>query len=95
MTLIIAIFIILGVIGNLVTIVTIQSTSKLQTVSNYLLVSICVSDMVSVLLCAPLWLLRSFWNITDWKIGEFMCELVYFKDFIRAMCIKLKYKIQY
>ena len=50
--------------------------SRLQTISNYFICSLCFSDLFSALICSPLWLYRRTWGFNEWMWGDFLCKLL-------------------
>ena len=70
----IGIFLVVGTVGNVLTVATISSTTQLQTISNYFICSLCVSDLFSAIVCSPLWLYRRTWGFSQWNWGIFLCE---------------------
>lgn len=76
-TFFIVIFFIFSFIGNLLTVATIKSNSHLQNISNSFIASLCVSDLISTIICSPLWLYRRTWGYSDWQWSNFLCESFY------------------
>ena len=63
-----------GLLGNILTMVSISSTKNLQTYSNYFIFSLCLSDVISTLFSSPFRLYRVTWGWENWQAGEFLCK---------------------
>ncbi|XP_029459032.1 motilin receptor [Rhinatrema bivittatum] len=65
-----------GVTGNIITILIIRKYKDMRTTTNFYLSSMAVSDMI-ILFCLPFDLYR-LWKAKPWIFGEFMCKFFYF-----------------
>jgi len=88
---VIVIFFFISTVGNVLTVATISSTTQLQTISNYFICSLCISDLCSALLCSPLWLYRRTWGFNNWQWGEFLCKCFAVGIFV-TWCNNLNFK---
>nr|XP_039270397.1 growth hormone secretagogue receptor type 1-like isoform X1 [Styela clava] len=70
---------VIGVIGNLLTIIVISTSRCLSSVFNQFILSLCVSDLLSALI-SPLFLYRRTWGYDDWQIPSFFCKLYWATD---------------
>nr|XP_018668991.2 adenosine receptor A2b-like [Ciona intestinalis]XP_026691640.1 adenosine receptor A2b-like [Ciona intestinalis] len=67
---------IFGIVSNVMTIIVIAKSTKLKSIFNCLILSLCVSDLISALI-SPLFLYRRTWGFEGWKISTAICK-VYF-----------------
>ncbi|MEE6472235.1 hypothetical protein FKM82_009543, partial [Ascaphus truei] len=72
---------VVGIIGNTITILIIRRNKDMKTTTNLYLSSMAVSDMI-ILLCLPFDLYR-IWRFKPWIFGGFMCK---FLNFISEGC---------
>ncbi|CAK8688123.1 unnamed protein product [Clavelina lepadiformis] len=77
----VVIFMVVGSMGNLLTMVVIMTNKNLRTSSNLFIVSLCTSDFISALVCSPLWLYRRTWGFDVWDWGQFWCKFYWVLDF--------------
>ncbi|CAK8683581.1 unnamed protein product [Clavelina lepadiformis] len=63
-----------GVVGNIVTIIVIYRSPKLKSKFNYVIFSICFSDLISAML-SPLFLYRRTWGFLYWNLSDALCKL--------------------
>ncbi|XP_078486565.1 alpha-1B adrenergic receptor-like [Ciona intestinalis] len=73
-------FLVFGSAGSFCTIVVILSNKSLHTIANFFILSLCVSDLTSALVCSPLWLYRRTWGYNRWQWGEFLCKFYWVSD---------------
>ena len=71
---VIALFLVVGTAGSLITAIVIGKTKNCHTKANIFIFSLCVSDLISALICSPLWLYRRTWGFEYWKMEEFLCK---------------------
>ncbi|XP_069141418.1 G-protein coupled receptor moody-like [Argopecten irradians] len=75
----IALIIIFGFIGNVMVIIAVKSTKKLQTVSNYFIINLSISDLVFVTCVLPF---NIYTFITDgWYLEETLCKFIGFMGY--------------
>nr|XP_033805874.1 motilin receptor-like [Geotrypetes seraphini] len=67
---------IVGVTGNIITILTIGRYKDMKTTTNFYLSSMAMSDMI-ILFCLPFDLYR-LWRSKPWIFGDFLCRFFYF-----------------
>jgi len=72
-SILIALLLVVGTLGNVLSMVVIIKNSQLHTISNCFIFSLCVSDLISALVCSPLWLYRRTWGFQEWKWHECLC----------------------
>ncbi|XP_053312029.1 motilin receptor [Spea bombifrons] len=72
---------VVGLIGNAITILIIKTYKDMKTTTNFYLSSMAVSDMI-ILLCLPFDLYR-LWKSRPWIFGDFLCK---FQNFISEGC---------
>ncbi|XP_039256429.2 alpha-1A adrenergic receptor-like [Styela clava] len=65
---------IFGIMGNLVTIIVIAASKSLKSVFNLLIISLCVSDLLSAIV-SPLALYRRTWGFEEWLLPKEFCNL--------------------
>ena len=73
-TICVVIFFLVIFVGNLSILVTIKSNTHLQSITNTLIASLCVSDLISAAVL-PLGLYKETWGYSDWRWSKFLCEL--------------------
>ena len=72
-----AIVIVLGIFGNSLFITVVRKRRSMQTVINFLLTNVAVSDIISLVLCVPGVILSfSFFEHPSGSIGNFLCKFV-------------------
>ena len=64
---------IIGVIGNVLTAITIILTNTLQNLQNYFVFSLAVTDLVTLLIVLPLIMIRTYMS---WPFGDFTCKYI-------------------
>ena len=69
-------FLVVGTAGSLITAIVIGKTKSCHTKANIFIFSLCVSDLISGLICSPLWLYRRTWGFEYWNWPEFMCKCI-------------------
>ncbi|CAK8674931.1 unnamed protein product [Clavelina lepadiformis] len=63
-----------GIAANTLTVVVISRSDRLrQSIFNYFLLSLAVSDLLSILI-SPLYLYRRTWGLDRWVISSFLCK---------------------
>ncbi|KAM8977592.1 motilin receptor [Pelodytes ibericus] len=67
---------VVGVMGNTITILIIRRYKDMKTTTNFYLSSMAVSDMI-ILLCLPFDLYR-LWRSRPWIFGDFLCKFLHF-----------------
>jgi hypothetical protein len=60
-------------VGNFIVVIAVFSTKSLHTVTNMLIVSLAVADMLVAILVLPLSIYMVIYN--DWKFGSLTCDL--------------------
>ncbi|OCT95955.1 motilin receptor [Xenopus laevis] len=80
-TIVLLVVMVVGVIGNTITILIIRRYKEMKTTTNFYLSSMAVSDMI-ILLCLPFDLYR-LWKSMPWIFGGFLCR---FHHFISEGC---------
>ncbi|XP_078485010.1 growth hormone secretagogue receptor type 1-like [Ciona intestinalis] len=88
-TFFISLFMLIGLAGNILTMVTIGTSKSLHSVSNLVIFSLCVSDLTSAVVCSPLWLYRRTWGFETWEMGSFMCKFYWISDFATSYVTSL------
>ncbi|XP_075706181.1 motilin receptor [Rhinoderma darwinii] len=73
-TIICLVIMVVGLIGNTITILIIKRYKEMNTTTNFYLSSMAVSDMI-ILLCLPFDLYR-LWKSTTWIFGGFLCKFL-------------------
>nr|CAB3248990.1 growth hormone secretagogue receptor type 1-like [Phallusia mammillata] len=68
-----------GIVANLITMSVIAKSEKLKTTFNYMIMSLCVSDLMSAMI-SPLFLYRRTWGFDEWNASGFMCKLIWAVD---------------
>ncbi|XP_076826052.1 somatostatin receptor type 2-like [Clavelina lepadiformis] len=68
-----------GILANSITIYVITQSDKLKSVFNYLIMSLCVSDLISAIL-SPLFVYRRTWGFDHWTISTFLCKVFWGGD---------------
>ncbi|XP_069496769.1 motilin receptor [Ambystoma mexicanum] len=81
MTVVCVILLVVGVIGNTVTIIIIRKYKEMKTTTNLYLSSMAASDLV-ILFCLPFDFYR-LWKSRSWFFGDFLCR---FFNFISEGC---------
>lgn len=76
-----ALLFLVGVAGNVMTILVVSKYRDMRTTTNLYLCSMAVSDLV-ILLCMPLDLYR-MWRYRPWRFGEALCKLF---NFVSESC---------
>ncbi|KAM4796692.1 motilin receptor [Rhinophrynus dorsalis] len=76
MTTVSLIVMIIGVIGNTITILIIRRFKEMRTTTNFYLSSMAISDLI-ILLCLPFDLYR-LWKTRPWIFGGFLCKFLHF-----------------
>ncbi|KAJ1080038.1 hypothetical protein NDU88_000260 [Pleurodeles waltl] len=64
---------VVGIVGNIMTILIISKSRNMRTTTNLYLSSIALSDVL-ILLCMPLDLYK-MWNFRPWRLGDMVCKL--------------------
>ena len=72
-TVVVCVLSLVGALGNLLVIATILRCNDLQTKHNSIICSLCFSDLISSVLCSPLWLCRRTWGFENWLWGSYLC----------------------
>ncbi|XP_060079202.1 G-protein coupled receptor moody-like [Ylistrum balloti] len=76
----IVIIIFMGFIGNVMVIVVVKTTKKLQTVSNYFIINLSISDLIFVCCVLPF---NIYTFITDgWYMEETLCKFIGFMGYM-------------
>ncbi|XP_076805359.1 growth hormone secretagogue receptor type 1-like [Clavelina lepadiformis] len=70
---------IFGIIGNVLTIVVIYRSPKLKSTFHYIILSICLSDLISAIL-SPLYVYQRTWGFLSWDIPNFLCGIFWGGD---------------
>lgn len=68
-----------GIFANSLTIAVISTSRTLWSIFNVLIVSLCVSDLLSALV-SPLFLYRRTWGFDEWAISESFCKIFWAVD---------------
>ncbi|XP_039269772.1 growth hormone secretagogue receptor type 1-like [Styela clava] len=68
-----------GIVANLVTILVIVMSEKLRSIFNFMIVSLCVSDLLSALV-SPLALYRRTWGFEEWLLPGVLCKIFWSID---------------
>ncbi|CAK8672277.1 unnamed protein product [Clavelina lepadiformis] len=79
-TVLIAVFLVVGTFGTLSTAVVISLNKHLHTKANIFIASLCLSDLISALICSPLWLYRRTWGFEKWEWGNLACKFYWVCD---------------
>ncbi|CAK8683580.1 unnamed protein product [Clavelina lepadiformis] len=77
-----------GVVGNIVTIIVIYRSPKLKSTFNYVIFSICFSDLISALL-SPLFLYRRTWGFLYWNLSDALCKIFWGGDNFTSVATSL------
>ncbi|XP_076805346.1 growth hormone secretagogue receptor type 1-like [Clavelina lepadiformis] len=77
-----------GVVGNIVTIIVIYRSPKLKSTFNYVIFSICFSDLISALL-SPLFLYRRTWGFLSWNLSDALCKIFWGGDNFTSVATSL------
>ncbi|XP_066277430.1 thyrotropin-releasing hormone receptor-like [Branchiostoma lanceolatum] len=70
-----------GVVGNLLVGVVVLKVRRMRSPTNYLLLNLSVADLLVLLVCVPAAILET-WVVSPWLLGEFMCYLVPYMEFV-------------
>ncbi|CAH2224921.1 motilin receptor [Pelobates cultripes] len=76
LTVIFLIVMVIGIIGNTITILIVRRYKEMKTTTNFYLSSMAVSDMI-ILLCLPFDLYR-LWKSRPWILGGFLCKFLHY-----------------
>ncbi|KAK2156609.1 hypothetical protein LSH36_209g05011 [Paralvinella palmiformis] len=74
----------LGITGNSLVIFTICRHWRLRSPTNIFLVSLATADLLLVLVCIPIKLVK--WFTFTWRLGEVLCKLVHYVQNVSAIC---------
>ena len=73
-TVIVSVFLVVGSTGNVITMLVIIKNKTLHNPSNFFIFSLSISDLISGVICSPLWLYRRTYGFQMWWWGEGLCE---------------------
>ncbi|XP_065646427.1 alpha-1A adrenergic receptor [Hydra vulgaris] len=68
--------IILGLIGNLVVLITILKYRKLQTITNYFVLNLSITDLLFIICCMPTIIITTI--AEKWLLGDVVCNIIGF-----------------
>ncbi|KAL5015726.1 hypothetical protein ScPMuIL_005315 [Solemya velum] len=74
----------LGLIGNVLVIISVARFKKMQNVTNIFLLSLATADLLVVLICVPI-KGAAFFSYT-WRFGEFLCKAVNYLQNVSIIC---------
>jgi len=80
----VGIFLVFGSTGTVVTMIVIAKNKSLHNPSNFFIFSLCISDLISGVICSPLWAYRRTYGFHRWEWGEGLCKY-YIKNYIMSV----------
>ncbi|KAK3091317.1 hypothetical protein FSP39_018886 [Pinctada imbricata] len=83
-TIIYSITLILGLVGNILVILSVARYKKMQNVTNIFLLSLASADLLLIVICVPVKCV-AFYSYT-WKFGAFLCKLVNYLQNVSIIC---------
>ncbi|XP_076819650.1 uncharacterized protein LOC143465310 isoform X1 [Clavelina lepadiformis] len=80
---------VVGCCGSSITMTVIFINKHLHTKANFFVFSLCLSDLISAVVCSPLWIYRRTWGFDKWLWGDFMCKFYWVSDFTTSYTTSL------